>query len=238
MLPRRGPSALRDPRTSFALVACAATAGVAGLADAAREHDGVSRLDPVTAADVLTWRTPALTHLARILTFMGSEIVVGGLAIAVLLTLLTRHQLTRATVFATAMGGSAFLTVAVKLLVGRPRPGAVDRLGVVDTTYSFPSGHTLNSAVFLALVVWLLWPSVRYAGHVALVTVGRRARRRCGREPPLSRLPLAHRRPGLRAGRHRVALRRVAPRSDDHEDRLGPRGTHPRQLTRTKSDAW
>lgn len=28
----------------------------------------------------------------------------------------------------------------------------------------------MNTAVFLALLVWLLWPSVRYAGHVALVT--------------------------------------------------------------------
>jgi membrane-associated phospholipid phosphatase len=48
----------------------------------------------------------------------------------------------------------------------------VDRLGALDTTYSFPSGHTLNSTVFIALVVWLLWPGVRHKGHVALVAGG------------------------------------------------------------------
>ncbi len=58
----------------------------------------------------------------------------------------------------------------MKLLVARPRPGRVDRLGDLDTTYSFPSAHTLNSAVLLALVGWLLRPSLRYAGRTVLVT--------------------------------------------------------------------
>lgn len=146
--------------------------GVVGLADAAEEHDGLSRLDPVTAAHVVTWRTPALTHLAKILTFLGSEVVVGGLAIILIAFLLVWRQVERASILAIGIGGSAFFTVVVKLLVARPRPGAVDRLGALDTTYSFPSGHTLNSTVLLALVGWLLWPSLRYAGRVAVVTTG------------------------------------------------------------------
>jgi undecaprenyl-diphosphatase len=152
------------------LVGALAAAGVVALADAAGEHDGPSRLDPVTAADVLRMRTPALTELAHGLTFLGSEVVVGCLAVLTLLTLLARRRLTHAATFAVAIGGSAFLTVAVKLLVARPRPGAADRLGALDTTYSFPSGHTLNSTVFLALVVWLLWPAAKQAGRIALVT--------------------------------------------------------------------
>lgn len=43
----------------------------------------------------------------------------------------------------------------------------LDRLGALDTSYSFPSGHTLNSAVLLALVGWLLWPSLGYAGRIS-----------------------------------------------------------------------
>jgi membrane-associated phospholipid phosphatase len=152
------------------LVGALAAAGVLALADAAREHDGLSRLDPVTAADVLRMRTPALTELAHAFTFLGSEVVVGCLAVLTLFTLLTRRRFTHAATFAVAIGGSAFLTVVVKLLVARPRPGAVDRLGALDTTYSFPSGHTLNSTVFLALLVWLLWPAAKHAGRIALVT--------------------------------------------------------------------
>ena len=63
--------------------------------------------------------------------------------------------------FAIGMAGSAALTVLVKHLVARARPGAADVLGPVDHSYSFPSGHTLNSAVFLGLLVWLLWPALR-----------------------------------------------------------------------------
>lgn len=160
------------PRTFLVLIGCLAATGVAALADAVGEQEGLSRVDPVTAADVLRVRTPTLTHVAQAFTFLGSELVVGGLAIVVLVFLLTRRQLMQATMFAIAMAGSAFLTVAVKLLVARPRPSAFDRLGAPDTTYSFPSGHTLNSTVFLALVVWLLWPSLKYGGHVALMVAG------------------------------------------------------------------
>jgi membrane-associated phospholipid phosphatase len=159
-------------RTLLALIACLATAAVAALADAAGEHDGLSRVDPLIAADVLRLRTPALTESARVFTFLGSEIVVGGLAICVLVVLLTRRQLTRAATFAIGIGGSALLTVAVKLLVARPRPSGADRLGALDTTYSFPSGHTLNSAVLLALVGWLLWPYATHLGRVTLATAG------------------------------------------------------------------
>jgi len=159
-------------RTVLGLVACLATACVVALADAVGEHDGLSRLDPTIATDVVRSRTAPLTLLARALTFLGSEVVVGGLAIIVLALLLARRRFTSATVFAAGMTGSAFLTVAVKLLVARARPGAVDRLGAADTTYSFPSGHTLNSAVFLALVMWLLWPLLKHAGRVAVATTG------------------------------------------------------------------
>lgn len=150
-------------------LAALAALGVVCLADAAREHDGLSRVDPVAAADMLRLRTSGLTHVARALTIMGSEVMVGGLSLIVIVMLLARRKLPEAATFAVGIGGSAFLTVAVKLLVGRSRPGQADRLGAVDTTFSFPSGHTLNSAVFLALVVLLLWPALNNVMRGALV---------------------------------------------------------------------
>jgi membrane-associated phospholipid phosphatase len=149
-------------------VAALATLGVAYLADAAGEHDGLSRVDAVAAADVLRLRTSLLTHVAHGLSFIGSEVVVGGLALTVLALLLARREFPRAATFAVGIGGSAFLTVALKLLVARQRPGEVDRLGALDTSYSFPSGHTLSSAVFLALAVWLLWPATSVPARGAL----------------------------------------------------------------------
>ena len=159
----------RDGRPFLVPVAAVATVGVAWLAVAAREHDSLSRFDPVAARDVLRLRTPTLTDLAQALTFVGGEVVVGALAVIVLTFLLVRRQVARAATFAVGVGGSAFLTVAVKLLVERARPGSTYRLGTFDASYSFPSGHTLNSAVFLMLVVWLLWPTAVAAQRGALV---------------------------------------------------------------------
>jgi membrane-associated phospholipid phosphatase len=134
---------------------------VLALADAAREHDGVaSHVDPTIATDMAGVRTPALTTAAKLLTLIGSEAVVGALALLMLIFLLERRGAFLACVAAATMATSAALTVAVKLLVERARPGAVDRLGPVDASYSFPSGHTLNSAVFLGLVALLLVPMI------------------------------------------------------------------------------
>jgi undecaprenyl-diphosphatase len=143
------------------LLVAAPVAGVVALADAAREHDGVSaHLDPRIAADVLDARTGVLTNVARLLTLLGSEGVVGALALVLLIVLLERRGPFLTGCAAAAMAVSAALTVGVKLVVERVRPGAVDRLGPVDSSYSFPSGHTLNSAVFLGLVVLLLVPLI------------------------------------------------------------------------------
>jgi undecaprenyl-diphosphatase len=54
------------------------------------------------------------------------------------------------------MAGSAALTYGLKLLIGRHRPGISFVLGPVDTGFAFPSGHTLNSAVFFGTLAALL----------------------------------------------------------------------------------
>ena len=151
------------------VIAVLGTLLVCALADAAGEHDGISTTDPRVAADMVAHRTAGLTVLARTLTFVGSEAVVGLIAAVILALLVWRRTWDRAVVFAAAMGGSAVLTVAVKLAVARPRPGAVDRVGALDTSYSFPSGHTLNTAVLLGLVCWLLWPAVSWTARVLVV---------------------------------------------------------------------
>ena len=163
---------LIDAVLSAALVAAAVVA-VLLLADSAREHDGVSaQVDPRVATDVLGIRTTALTSLARLLTLVGSEAVVGALALLLVIFLLERRGPFVAVAATAAMATSAALTVGVKILVERARPGAVDRLGPVDASYSFPSGHTLNSTVLLGLVALLAIPMIRARGRRIAAVVG------------------------------------------------------------------
>ncbi|KQV76105.1 hypothetical protein ASC61_14440 [Aeromicrobium sp. Root344] len=147
-------------------VVAGSIAGVLVLADSAHEHDGVSAaIDPHVAADAIAARSGPLTAAAKLLTLIGSEAVVGALALLLIIALLERRGPFFAMCAAAAMGVSACLTLGVKQLVARDRPGPAIRLGAVDRTYSFPSGHTLNSAVFLGLVAMLLLPLMHDRGR-------------------------------------------------------------------------
>lgn len=147
----------RDPRLAVLVPAAVSTVAVAvaaTLADGVREGNGLAAHDAAVLQWVLTHRTPALDIVARTLTFVGSEVVIGGLTIAVLAYLWWRRRdRTSAVLVAAAMGTSGVLTLGLKALVARPRPPAAAMLGAVDTTFSFPSGHTLNTSVFLGVIV-------------------------------------------------------------------------------------
>lgn len=152
-------------------------AGVVTLAAGARTHHGLAGgLDPHVAADILHVRNNFVTQLAQLLTFLGGELVIGTLTLALIITLLEGRGPYYAGLAAAAMSISASVTVGTKLAVERTRPGPIDRLGAPDPSSSFPSGHTLNSATFFGLVIILLIPlihsrSTRIAATIAATTV-------------------------------------------------------------------
>lgn len=145
---------------SSAILAVTSLALFGLLADAAVERDGITAVDRPIAADVVHARSPIATTVAHVFTFLGSEIAVGALALGLMILLVERGRLVQAASTAVAMAGSAAMTLGVKDVIGRTRPPTVDRLGPVDQSYSFPSGHTLNSAVLIGLAMMFLLPLI------------------------------------------------------------------------------
>ncbi|MFC5268076.1 phosphatase PAP2 family protein [Kribbella qitaiheensis] len=141
-------------------IAVAGTIGTAMLADSATEKDGWAGYDLGLTKHLVGMRTFELTDLARALTFLGDVPVVCLLTVftASLLWRVTKH-LRPSVLLLTAIAGSGALTYAMKLLVARQRPGPSYVLGSIDTSYSFPSGHTLDSTAFLLTLAGLLWMS-------------------------------------------------------------------------------
>ncbi len=138
-------------------MAVAGTTAVAGLADSATESNGLAAFDPRLTTDVLGVRSTPLTDLARALTFIGDVPVLCVLVVVAAYLFWRRTGSYRAPgLLLAAMAGSAVLTTGLKSLVGRHRPGIAYVLGPVDTGYAFPSGHTLNSAVFFGTVAALV----------------------------------------------------------------------------------
>lgn len=100
-------------------------------------------------------RTPSLTHVNKLLDFVGNN----GMIIycVVLVAVLAIKQRRLALFVAGANLGVLALTQLIKFLVSRPRP--LDRLVQVDSG-SFPSGHvsaTTAAMVSTAIVVGRLW---------------------------------------------------------------------------------
>jgi membrane-associated phospholipid phosphatase len=148
-------------RTLLGLLGIAfGTIGFVLQADAVDEGDGLAAFDPQLTANVAAERTAGLTKVAQAFSFLGSAWVLTTLTVivAVLLRVLTRRWLP-ALVLVVGMVGSSILTYLLKVLIGRQRPDASMVVGTVSDTFSFPSGHSLNSAVFFGLLAGMLWYS-------------------------------------------------------------------------------
>lgn len=76
--------------------------------------------------------------------------------IAIVLGLLGFGRIRKGLFFAAAVGGSALLNVAAKLLFARMRPELWET-AVHESSYSFPSGHAMGSMTLALGVIVLLW---------------------------------------------------------------------------------
>lgn len=135
-----------------ALLAVGAVWLFIGLADAVR--DGEVRdfdetmvralRDPVHPEDPLG--PPWLESVVRDVTALGSKVVLLIFTIAVAGFLAVRRQSHALVLVVVSTGGGMFLADGLKQVFARPRPDLVPHLAAVYTS-SFPSGHSMTSAV-------------------------------------------------------------------------------------------
>lgn len=114
--------------------------------------------DPLTAFDqsVLEWlrayRTPTGLAIARAISALGSSyaIVLLGLSTAIVLTVKRLGVVLEGWIIAFAGGG--ILNQVLKQVIRRPRP----EHSVIVTSWSFPSGHAMESLIGYGLLAYLL----------------------------------------------------------------------------------
>lgn len=104
--------------------------------------------------------TPGLDKLAGLLTIVGNTWPMVGLGLLVWLGLLARRPGRAAWVWFASVGGSMLLTQVIKPLVARPRPALWVSLRP-EHTFSFPSGHAMDTAAIATALVFLWWGSRR-----------------------------------------------------------------------------
>ena len=149
----RGPYGRRLTITLAIVVALLIT--FAGILHGLGEQESVAWFDNTLRGFMLSHRTTPLTNVFEFFTGLAS---INGtfvlLALVILLAWEAPHR--RAALVLTVGTLSAVLvTVALKLSVARERPDVALRL-VHETSFSFPSGHTMNAVITFGLIGYML----------------------------------------------------------------------------------
>jgi undecaprenyl-diphosphatase len=169
--PSGHPGAPAPPRRALvagavvALVACLLLLG--SIAASVHEREA-SALDTLATQLFHGLANPTLDAVMRAITGLGSTAVVVPLFVLALALLLWRRHRREALFLAVALAGSWVINESLKLAVHRPRP-QLD-WAQVQSDFSFPSGHAMNSFVLylaLALIVWVIHG--HRVGRIAIV---------------------------------------------------------------------
>ena len=130
-----------------------------GVLDAVREVNDIAALDEPVLRALASVRSPVATAvLTAITTVAGPVVLPVVVLVGALVWALVGKARWQASLLAGAMVVSTALSLTVKAVVARPRPplGTMTVAGV-QSTYSFPSGHTLGTATFLLVLGYLVW---------------------------------------------------------------------------------
>ncbi|PKQ23859.1 MAG: hypothetical protein CVT65_06020 [Actinobacteria bacterium HGW-Actinobacteria-5] len=145
--------------------------GAASVYDAVTEAEGVAGLD----RPVLDWamgvRTPLADVVVTAFTNLGTTLPMVTIGGSLMLALyLTFRRRTIVVLMLVAAAGGVTFTIVGKALVGRSRPPLADAVPPYEDSFSFPSGHTLNSTVVAGMLAYLVvWLAPRVWMRVAAV---------------------------------------------------------------------
>ncbi|SFQ72011.1 phosphatase PAP2 family protein [Hymenobacter arizonensis] len=112
--------------------------------------------------------SPEQDRLAVALANIGDSGPMIALGVLIAGGLLLRRHGTQAWIFVASVGGSMVLTQVLKASFARPRPDLWVSIKPA-LTYSFPSGHAMDTAAMAVAVTFLLW---HFKGHWALWVLG------------------------------------------------------------------
>jgi membrane-associated phospholipid phosphatase len=139
------------------VVVFGATVLAAEVYEAVVDRDGLAGLDqPVLDAAVST-RSTTLDQVVTRFTDLGGTVGMPVIALVVVTVLAVRRRSWLPVVLmGIAAAGSVLLTVLGKDLAARARPPVALAVPPLETSPSFPSGHTLNATVVLGVSAYLV----------------------------------------------------------------------------------
>ena len=115
---------------------------------------------------------PWLDPLLIAITTLGDRLVLAGVVLAAVILLLVRRLRRAALVLAATVLAASLLTEGVKTLVQRPRPDVPWRVIALPSSWSFPSGHALQSTASYGTLALLVGRRLRAQRRAAVFALG------------------------------------------------------------------
>jgi membrane-associated phospholipid phosphatase len=145
------------------------TAIAAWVYESVVEADGIAGLDRPVLDAALSVRTSTGDELVTAYTDLGGKVQMPILATVVAVGLALAWRQWTPIVLTAATGlGSLVMTMGGKAAVGRGRPPLIDAVPPFETSFSFPSGHSLNAMALAGIIAYLLVRKQRTAWARAL----------------------------------------------------------------------
>jgi undecaprenyl-diphosphatase len=126
-------------------------------------------LDKLISALIYSWRSPMLTEFMKVVTNFGAVYLM-LISITMVFFLIWEKHKHEALVLAIILIMGLVINIFLKQIIQRPRPGIMPL--VVETSYSFPSGHAMNSTVFYLAIAFYTYHFTRKRKLSMLVTFG------------------------------------------------------------------
>lgn len=118
----------------------------------------VTSFDKFVQNLLLPITNPTNTRIVEKITYLGGPIIAAILSIIVSLYMFIRHNFKAGIWSASTLVIGNLINILAKNLIQRPRPN--DKLVAIGG-YSFPSGHTFGTALFIFFVVFLIIPQIK-----------------------------------------------------------------------------
>lgn len=132
------------------------------------EKDTLS-FDQQLAGYIYSWRSPGLTKLMMMVTDLGAEYMI-IMSILIVIFLIWRKHKTEAFSLVIILVMGIVINFSLKRIIHRPRPIMAPL--IVETSYSFPSGHAMNSSVFYLAIAFYFYHLTRKKKLSLWVTAG------------------------------------------------------------------
>lgn len=139
--------------------------GFVSLADEVTEGE-TKRFDESVLTSINSYASPGWDAFFVSFTQLGGLIAVIAITAGLVLLLVNRHKYKSALIVGGSVAGAALLNLTLKFIFERARPDLWQQL-VVETSYSFPSGHAMISAALGMSIIVIFWKTrYRYAALV------------------------------------------------------------------------